>query len=170
VHFDEIATPIGPLLLAADEHGLRHVLFAQDRYGPRERGDWVRDRALLRECSAQLLAWFGGELRVFALRLAAHGTPFQQRVWQALGTIPFGSTCSYRDIACALGAPTATRAVGAANGRNPLPIIVPCHRVIGADGSLTGFGGGLPRKRWLLAHEARLSGGDLFGSATQPPA
>ena len=102
---------------------------------------------------AQLGAYFAGELRRFALRLDPLGTPFQRSVWQALSEIGFGDTRSYSDIAQAIGNARAVRAVGAANGRNPLPIVVPCHRVIGRDGSLTGYAGGLPIKRWLLAHE-----------------
>ena len=119
------------------------------------------DHAILRVAEAQLSEYFAGERRVFGLTLAPRGTPFQLAVWQALLAIPFGETRSYRDIAHAIGQPSATRAVGAANGRNPLPIVAPCHRVIGADGSLTGFGGGLANKRWLLDHERR----DLFSGA-----
>jgi methylated-DNA-[protein]-cysteine S-methyltransferase len=113
-----------------------------------------RDDALLRPAREQLRAYFAGELLDFDLPLAAAGTEFQQRVWQALGAIPYGATASYAAIARAIGSPTATRAVGAANGRNPIAIIVPCHRVIGKDGTLTGYGGGLARKQWLLRHEA----------------
>jgi methylated-DNA-[protein]-cysteine S-methyltransferase len=162
LRFDDLPTPIGLLVLAADGAGLRHVLFEQDRWGPRERGDWVRDPAALATARAQLAAWFAGELREFDLTLAPTGTAFQQQVWAALREIPYGAIASYGDIARRLGAPTATRAVGAANGRNPLPIIVPCHRVIGASGALTGFGGGIARKQWLLAHEARHANPGLF--------
>jgi methylated-DNA-[protein]-cysteine S-methyltransferase len=113
----------------------------------------VDDRALpaVRE---QLDAYFSRDLKDFDLPTTAAGTPFQQQVWAALRTIPYGETWSYRDLAEAIGRPTAMRAVGLANGRNPLSIVVPCHRVIGADGSMTGYGGGLPAKQWLLAHEA----------------
>ncbi|HMA45123.1 MAG TPA: methylated-DNA--[protein]-cysteine S-methyltransferase, partial [Gemmatimonadales bacterium] len=104
----------------------------------------------------QLDDYFARRRAVFDLPLAAAGTPFQQRVWRALRQIPFGATESYAGLARRLGAPAAARAVGAANGQNPIPIIVPCHRVIGADGDLTGFGGGLERKRWLLAHEGAI--------------
>jgi methylated-DNA-[protein]-cysteine S-methyltransferase len=164
LRFDELDTPIGTLVLAADDAGLRYVLFEQDRWGPRERGDWRRDPSAIAAAHTQLAAWFAGELRSFDLPLAPVGTTFQQRVWTALCGIPYGATASYGDIARRLGAPTATRAVGAANGRNPLPIIVPCHRVIGASGALTGFGGGIARKQWLLAHEARHANPGLFDS------
>jgi O-6-methylguanine DNA methyltransferase len=107
---------------------------------------------------AQLGAYFRGERRSFDLPLSMAGTPFQQRVWQALRDIPFGETVSYGEVARRIGAPDAFRAVGAANGQNPVPIIVPCHRVIGASGALTGFGGGIERKRWLLDHERAVSG------------
>jgi methylated-DNA-[protein]-cysteine S-methyltransferase len=107
----------------------------------------------VREAREQLLAYFAGERRAFDLPLLPSGTPFQQQVWNALREIPFGATRSYRDIALRIGNPNGVRAVGAANGRNPLPIIVPCHRVIGSDGSMTGFGGGLPVKQFLLVHE-----------------
>lgn len=110
---------------------------------------------LLRQAVEQLRAYFAGELRDFDLALDIQGTPFQKRVWAELRNIPYGETRSYSDVANAIGAPKAVRATGAANGRNPIPIVVPCHRVIGADGSLTGYGGGLPLKRFLLDLEAR---------------
>ncbi|MCA8974064.1 MAG: methylated-DNA--[protein]-cysteine S-methyltransferase [Planctomycetes bacterium] len=106
----------------------------------------------------QLAEYFAGRRREFELPLAPRGTPFQLEVWAALRTIPFGSTCSYADIAARIGRPNAVRAVGAANGRNPIAIIVPCHRVIGRDGSLTGYAGGLDRKRRLLQHERTVPG------------
>jgi len=111
---------------------------------------------VLLECRRQLEEYFAGRRRVFDLPLHMSGTPFQLQVWRAVQVIPFGSVCAYCDIAAAIGRPAATRAVGGANHRNPLPIVVPCHRVIGADGSLTGYGGGLGIKEWLLAHERRV--------------
>jgi methylated-DNA-[protein]-cysteine S-methyltransferase len=114
---------------------------------------------VLAEATRQLRAYFSGDLRRFDLPLAAEGTIFQQRVWRKLGEIPFATTWSYGALARAVTRPTAYRAVGAANGRNPISIIIPCHRVIGSDGSLTGYGGGEPAKRWLLDHEARVNGG-----------
>lgn len=114
---------------------------------------------MLARAAAQLAAYFAGERRDFDLPLAPQGTPFQQRVWDALLAIPYGAVRSYGDVARAIGRPAASRAVGAANGRNPIAIIVPCHRVIGASGQLTGYGGGLPTKRWLLEHEQRHASG-----------
>jgi methylated-DNA-[protein]-cysteine S-methyltransferase len=164
ITYDVVPSPVGPLLVSADELGLTWVWFAphEGRVG----ADWVQDRGsagvasrTLAAAREQLEAYFAGSLREFDLPLAPAGTPFQLRVWEALRRIPFGETISYSVLARRIGAPDAVRAVGAANGRNPLPIIVPCHRVIGADGSLTGFGGGIERKRWLLDHE----GLELFG-------
>jgi methylated-DNA-[protein]-cysteine S-methyltransferase len=112
---------------------------------------------LLERVAAQLREYFAGERREFDVELAAKGTPFQQRVWDSLMAIPYGELRSYGDVAKAIGRPAASRAVGAANGRNPIAIIVPCHRVIGASGNLTGYGGGLPTKKWLLEHERRFA-------------
>lgn len=151
--FDRFDTPIGCLTVAADDAGLRHVLFPCNRHPPPRDADWVRDAMRLAAARLQLLEYFSGERRGFELPLAPVGTVFQQRVWAMLGTIPFGGTWSYVELARRLGAPLAVRAVGAANGRNPLPILLPCHRVIGADGSLTGFGGGLETKAALLRLE-----------------
>lgn len=161
--FTEIESPIGPITLIAGERGLRSVWIQKtDKNKPALDG-LKRDPAFLREATAQLTAYFAGELKQFELAIdAGHGTVFQQAVWQALRTIPFGQTASYRDIALQIDAPKAVRAVGAANGRNPIAIIVPCHRVIGANGSLTGYAGGIDNKRWLLAHEARHAAGDLL--------
>jgi methylated-DNA-[protein]-cysteine S-methyltransferase len=158
-----IATPIGELLLTSDGEGLTGVFMEPHGSSPHPAaspgGDG--DDAVLRAAREQLAAYFAGALTAFDLPLAARGTPFQERVWAALRGVPFGSTVSYGDIARRIGSPAAVRAVGAANGRNPLPIVVPCHRVVGADGSLTGFGGGVARKQWLLAHEARVQGTQL---------
>jgi len=152
--FDDFSTPIGCLTVAADDAGLRRILFETNRYDAAREG-WTRDAAAaaVREAREQILAYFAGERRTFALPLAPAGTPFQLGVWRELQRIPFGATRSYREIAERIGAPKAVRAVGAANGRNPLPIVVPCHRVIGSNGSMTGFGGGLPIKQFLLGHE-----------------
>ena len=155
VAFTILPSPVGELTLVASERGLAAVLWRGEAAA---RGA-VRDdgHAVLATARAQLLGYFAGRVIAFDLPLDPVGTPFQRMVWAALATIPFGHTRSYRDIAVQIGQPTATRAVGAANGRNPLSIVVPCHRVIGANGSLTGFGGGLETKQWLLAHEgARL--------------
>jgi methylated-DNA-[protein]-cysteine S-methyltransferase len=150
-YYDHLASPIGNLLLVGDEIGLRHVIFENGgRYPLAIESGWIRDATALREASAQLRAYFAGELRDFDLPLAPVGTAFQQDVWSALRQIPYATTTSYGALANTIGDKNAMRAVGAANGRNPLPVIVPCHRVIGANGKLVGFGGGLPIKRFLL--------------------
>jgi len=158
-----ITSPIGRLGLTVEGGRLIAVTF-------HEAGAWPdpEQDPLLREAAGQLEAYFAGRLRDFDLPLDLRGTTFQCAVWSALRTIPYGETWSYRDLAAHIGRPSAVRAVGAANGRNPIPIIVPCHRVIGSDGSLTGFGGGLPLKARLLALErsARLA---AF-SGSPPPA
>jgi methylated-DNA-[protein]-cysteine S-methyltransferase len=142
-----VETPIGPLLLTAEDGRLSGVEFAHSS-GPRS------TNPLLLEAETQLHAYFRGELERFELPLAPRGTAFQHTVWDALRELPYGSTTTYSQLAAGLGRPSACRAVGAANGRNPLPVIVPCHRVLGAAGALTGYGGGLERKRQLLALEA----------------
>lgn len=159
-----LPSPIGRLLLTGDGTALTRVWFPSadvasdgtddERHGWDEVPEGSReDPVALAAPLAQLQEYFAGERRDFDLELAPEGTDFQQAVWAALREIPYAETTSYGAIATALGDPGASRAVGAANGSNPIPIIVPCHRVIGADGSLTGFGGGLARKRWLLEHE-----------------
>jgi methylated-DNA-[protein]-cysteine S-methyltransferase len=151
-------SPIDSLLLVGDETGLRELWMQphDQRRGPP--ADAVRDDDALATPVTQLREYFAGERRSFDLPLSPQGTAFQQKVWLALREIPYGRTTTYGEIATDLGQPTASRAVGLANGRNPLAVIVPCHRVIGANGSLTGFGGGLPRKRWLLDHERAMLG------------
>ena len=150
-----IDSPVGPLMLAADDHGLRHIEFRENRH-PADTGDWHGgDNAILQATEAQLGEYFAGTRTSFDLPLAPRGTDFQVSVWRELARIPFGTTISYAQLAARMGNANAMRAVGAANGRNPLPIVLPCHRVIGADGALVGFGGGLPVKEFLL----RLEGG-----------
>lgn len=151
--FDDFASPVGRLTVAADAEGLRHILFESERHPVRRGSDWRRDAEALRDVREQLLAYFAGARRQFDLPLAPTGTPFQMKVWRTLADIPYGATWSYGELARRIGEPKAVRAVGAANGRNPLPIVLPCHRVIGGDGSLTGFGGGLPVKQFLLELE-----------------
>lgn len=164
IWYDELPTPIGQLLLVADARGLRQVWFETGRHRKAPDPDWTRDAARLAFARVQLEEYFAGERRTFELPLHPLGTPFQRDVWQALAAIPYGATVSYGEMAQRIGQPNAVRAVGAANGRNPLPIVLPCHRVIGSDGSLTGFGGGLPTKRYLLAFEDRIARGDLFAA------
>ncbi len=151
-----LASPVGLLTVVASAGRLVAVLWPQDRPSrvPLPAQAEVDDDPLLKEASAQLAAYFDGGLTRFDLPRAPGGTPFQRDVWRALDAIPYGQTCSYGAIAASIGRPTAVRAVGAANGRNPLSIITPCHRVVSMNGSLTGFAGGLHAKQWLLAHEA----------------
>ncbi len=163
-----IDSPVGTLFVAADDQGLRTIAFPDSRHPVRRDDDWREgDSPLLRNARIQLDEYFSGRRRGFELPLSPRGTPFQQSVWAALAGIPYGRTISYAELARRVGRPTAMRAVGAANGRNPLPIVLPCHRVIGADGALTGFGGGLPAKQLLLKLEGALPAEfDLF---PQPP-
>ena len=168
--YDSFETLIGPLTVACDLQGLRHVLFERNRHDVHGRSAWLHSPGRLAEARRQLLEYFAGERRVFALPLRPVGTAFQLKAWQALAEIPYGETRSYAEQAQRIGAPDAVRAVGAANGKNPLPILLPCHRVIGADGGLTGFGGGLPIKAALLRLEGAFAPaepspktGDLFG-------
>jgi len=149
------SSPIGELLLLADGDPLTGLTMAEHdcRPAPRPEPGWRRDESPFRAVHAQLRAYFAGELRTFELPLRMTGTPYQRLAWDGLLTIPFGATISYAEQARRIGRPGAARAVGAANGRNPISIVVPCHRVIGADGTLTGYGGGLDRKEWLLQHE-----------------
>jgi len=153
LYWHEIDSPIGRLLLAGDGERLVQVCFQSGPRPQQPRDGWIADQRPFRTAIAQLGEYFAGRRRGFELALAPRGTEFQRRVWRALADIPFGRTISYGELARRIGKPSASRAVGLANGANPLPIIVPCHRVIGADGSLTGFGGGLPIKRRLLALE-----------------
>jgi methylated-DNA-[protein]-cysteine S-methyltransferase len=147
-----VGSPVGPLTLVAEDGVLAGLYLADHRHAPSL--DLPEEPHGLPVVREQLSAWFAGESRDFDVPLAVHGTPFQQEVWAALRTIPYGDTWTYRQLAEAVGRPRAVRAVGLANGRNPVSIVVPCHRVVGADGSLTGYGGGLAAKAWLLAHEA----------------
>ncbi|HSD67058.1 MAG TPA: methylated-DNA--[protein]-cysteine S-methyltransferase [Vicinamibacteria bacterium] len=153
MRYDEIDSPVGPLLVAADEAGLRLIHFQAGRGRRTPDPSWERDPRPFRDLARQLGEYFRRERRTFELPLAPRGTPFQLATWRALSTIPYGETISYAELARRVGRPAASRAVGAANGANPLPIVVPCHRVIGKDGSLTGFGGGLDKKRALLELE-----------------
>ena len=153
--FDEFKTPIGMLKIAVDAKGLRYVLFESNKHEPSHGMEWKKDRSPTNEARQQLLQYFSGERIEFELEISLAGTEFQRRTWQMLASIPYGQTWSYAELAKRVESPKAVRAVGAANGRNPLPIVLPCHRVIGSDGSLTGFGGGLPVKKWLLEHENR---------------
>jgi len=159
-------SPIGTLCLCAEDDQLVG-LYLPDRPAPSGPRGWG---GILARAAAQLTEYFAGERRDFDLALAPSGTEFQRTVWHALADIPFGTTCSYGDLARVVGRPSASRAVGAANGRNPIAIILPCHRVIGSSGELTGYGGGLPMKRWLLDHERGSVQPSLPGLRERPAA
>jgi methylated-DNA-[protein]-cysteine S-methyltransferase len=153
--YTQIDSPLGPLLLSADEAGLREIHFVNGRHQVKPHPQWKEDRGPLLETIRQLNAYFAGDLESFDLQLAPEGTPFQREVWRRLCDIPYGETISYGELAGRMGNPKASRAVGLANGSNPIPIVIPCHRVIGSNGKLTGYGGGLPIKEKLLALERR---------------
>jgi methylated-DNA-[protein]-cysteine S-methyltransferase len=152
-----IDSPVGVLRVAGDSDRLHSISFPTEYQADEPQADWRRDDSLFAETFRQLHAYFAGESKRFDLPLRLAGTAFQNKVWAALCDIPFGETISYGALASRIGQPTASRAVGGANGANPLPIVVPCHRVIGSDNSLTGFGGGVEIKRFLLAHEREFS-------------
>lgn len=157
VTYQHIDSPVGRLLLASGDDGLRLIEFPAPWHPVAMNAHWREgDDAVLTQTRAQLGEYFAGHRQAFDLPLAPHGTEFQRRCWRTLASIGWGETWSYGQMARHLGQPTATRAVGAANGRNPLPIVLPCHRVIGTDGRLTGFGGGLPTKEFLLTLEGAL--------------
>jgi methylated-DNA-[protein]-cysteine S-methyltransferase len=159
VYYSTFESPVGPLLLAGSKAGLLLVSFASGNRSRNVDPEWRPDTTALVEVVEQLQSYFAGERKNFDLALILQGTDFQKTVWNALRKIPYGETISYKELAEMIGSPKAVRAVGAANGANPMPIIIPCHRVIGNDGSLTGFGGGLPLKKQLLeleSHQLRL--------------
>jgi methylated-DNA-[protein]-cysteine S-methyltransferase len=167
--YAKVDSPVGPLTLVADGDELIGVYFENAALAANAAPPpgWVRDERRLRPAATQLAEYFAGQRTRFDLPLAPRGTPFQRTVWEALLAIPHGETTSYGDLARAIGRPTASRAVGAANGRNPLSIVIPCHRVIGADGSMTGYGGEISRKRVLLDLEARVRDARPGQRATQ---
>ncbi|MFF9622724.1 methylated-DNA--[protein]-cysteine S-methyltransferase [Streptomyces griseosporeus] len=148
-----IDSPYGPLTLVAEDGVLCGLYMTDQRHRPPEETFGTPDETPFAEAEEQLEAYFAGDLKEFTLELCLNGTPFQRRVWDELRTIPYGERRTYGELAAALGNPAASRAVGLANGKNPIGIIVPCHRVVGADGSLTGYGGGLERKQRLLDFE-----------------
>lgn len=148
-------SPVGRLLLVGSQSGLNFVSFSTGKHAVSLSAEWLEDRAVFKHAIAQLEEYFKGRRKSFDLTLFPEGTEFQKEVWNALQTIPYGETISYKELAQRIGKPKTIRAVGAANGANPIPIIIPCHRVIGHDGSLTGFGGGLPLKKRLLELESR---------------
>jgi methylated-DNA-[protein]-cysteine S-methyltransferase len=149
-----ITSPLGELLATRDDGGITGLYLPSGKNAVTPGDDWTRDDQAFDDLRMQLTQYFAGNRRDFDLPLHASGSAFQKRVWGALCEIPYGETATYGGTAEAIGAPTASRAVGLANGQNPISIVVPCHRVIGANGSLTGYGGGLEAKQWLLSHEA----------------
>jgi methylated-DNA-[protein]-cysteine S-methyltransferase len=153
--FSEMDSPVGTLLLTGDGETLSGLYMHEQRHRPALAARCERNDRPFRSVREQLLAYFAGKLQVFEVALNGQGSPFQQSVWRALCKIPFAETESYGGLAKRIGNANASRAVGLANGKNPIGIIVPCHRVVGANGSLTGYGGGLERKQWLLEHERR---------------
>ncbi len=167
IYYTYTISPVEKLMLTSDGKSLTGLFMVEQRYSPAMDTNWVLDdtAAPFAEAKRQLTDYFAGRLSEFTLPLRLDGTAFQQRVWEELQKIPFGATISYGELAQRIGNPKGSRAVGLANGRNPISIIVPCHRVIGASGSLTGYGGGLNRKQWLLAHERHHSGQQQFDFA-----
>ncbi|MBE9075970.1 methylated-DNA--[protein]-cysteine S-methyltransferase [Romeria aff. gracilis LEGE 07310] len=155
IYFTLYESPIQTLRLVSDGQSLTGLYMMSEKHHSVPQTDWIEDEsaAPFSEVKQQLTAYFAGGLTQFDLPLRMQGTPFQRRVWDALNTIPYGTTATYGELAQSIGQPNASRAVGLANGRNPVSIIVPCHRIIGANGNLTGYGGGIERKRWLLDHE-----------------
>ena len=155
IYFNVYESPIHSLRLVSDGRSLIGIYMMSDKHGLIAQNDWVEDESVapFSATKQQLTAYFAGTLTEFDLPLQMKGTIFQERVWQALKTIPYGTTISYGELAQQIGQPNASRAVGLANGQNPISLIVPCHRVIGANGKMTGYGGGIERKQWLLNHE-----------------
>lgn len=156
MNYSYLESPVGPLLIAGDAHAIHFINFPKGGRGVKPQAGWTESaRGPVSDALRQLREYFAGKRIEFDLPLAPEGTDFQRNVWRRLQEIPYGETISYGELAKRIGNPKASRAVGAANGQNPIPIVIPCHRVIGANGKLTGFGGGLPTKEALLALEAR---------------
>jgi len=155
IFFTSLDSPVGALFLTSNGEAITELFMEKHKGEPKPIDEWRRDDDLFREAADQLRAYFAGELTEFDLPLATAGAPFQRRVWAELRKIPYGSTISYGELARRMGNPNAARAVGAANGSNPISIIIPCHRVIGSNGKLTGYGGGIERKKFLLEFEAK---------------
>ena len=161
-YYDLYESPYGQMLLVADGEGLSAVYFDGQKYFPQMGPEWRRDarHGPLRQAKRELAEYFAGERKRFEIALAPEGTPFQRSVWKAISTVDFGQTIAYGELARRAGSPGSVRAAGAATGRNPITIIIPCHRIVGSDGSLTGYAGGLDRKRALLALESGIAMAD----------
>lgn len=155
MYYNIIESPLGPILLTGDKKGLKHLNFLKGEKRVKIPEDWIENKEFFREAARQLEDYFSGKLQSFNLELDPEGTDFQRSVWKALCEIPYGETRTYKEIAVSIGKPKAYRAVGLANNRNPIAIIVPCHRVIGADGKLTGYASGLDVKEFLLKLEEK---------------
>jgi methylated-DNA-[protein]-cysteine S-methyltransferase len=155
IHYDYFTSPQGRMLLVADEGALASVSFVGQKHAPRVEADWKREprNALLLQAKRELAEYFAGKRKRFSVKLAPRGTPFQRSVWKAISGVGFGRTIAYAELARRAGRPGSARAAGAATGRNPIGIIVPCHRIVGSNGSLTGYAGGLAKKRALLRLE-----------------
>lgn len=171
MYYTYLESPLEPLLLVSDGEALTGIFMTNPQYGLPVEQDWIQDSSIapIPQAKAQLEAYFAGTLQEFDLPLRPRGTPFQEQVWKALLSIPYGTTTSYAELARRIGRPGSVRAVGQANAHNPISIVVPCHRVIGADGSLTGYGGGLDRKSALLFFEAAVKAGGPRPLATLIP-
>lgn len=153
MQYDYYESPVGPILMAADDKGIRYIHFSKGKSACPLKDDWQHEPAALAACALQLEEYFAGDRKEFTLPLAPVGTEFQQAVWHQLQHVRYGNTASYGEIAKALGKPEASRAVGAANGKNPVPILIPCHRILGTSGKLTGYAGGVDIKKHLLQLE-----------------
>jgi methylated-DNA-[protein]-cysteine S-methyltransferase len=166
--YARLDSPLGPLLACARGGAITGLWFGDGPHAPMPDAGWRRapQDPVLRQLARELVEYFAGRRRAFDVAVAPEGTPFQQAVWRALRTVPYGATASYAAIAAAIDRPRAVRATGAANGRNPVSIVIPCHRIVGADGSLTGYAGGLARKEWLLLLESGIVAPPL---PTPPP-
>ena len=160
IRYARFQSPLGPVLAISNERGITHVDFVGAKYARAIEAGWIEDpqSPALRACLSQLAEYFAGTRVAFDLPLAPEGTSFQQRVWQEIARVPYGKTITYGELAKRAGAPGQARAAGAATGRNPIGVVIPCHRIMGADGSLTGYAGGLERKRGLLELEGALQG------------
>jgi methylated-DNA-[protein]-cysteine S-methyltransferase len=169
--YTELKSPLGAITLVAEQKMLIGLYMADQRHGCRRQDFWQRDDEdeVLSSARAQLSDYFRGSLKEFIVPLLLKGTEFQRQVWHELAKIPYGTTISYKELGRRVGNPAAARAVGLANGRNPISIIIPCHRVIGVSGELTGYGGGLPRKRALLNHEASVLATGMANSGAHVP-
>jgi len=150
IYYDILPSPIGDLLLIAQEFALKKIIFQQKNQTHKIKSEWIQGSELLEQTKIELKAYFNGQLKEFTIKVNPDGTPFQIQIWKEVKAIPYGQVCSYQDVANNIDHSSACRAVGRANAQNPIPIIIPCHRVIGKSGKLTGYAGGLDRKQSLL--------------------